>query len=55
MPKEEEEEAFGSQIISNSLCLNIDGQEVKQNEYVKLLGVQIDKKVNFDVCVKEVC
>ena len=40
---------------NNSLCLNIDGQKMKQSEHVKLLGVQIDNKLNFDVHVKEPC
>ena len=41
--------------INNSLCLNIDGQRVKQSEHVKLLGVQIDNKLHFDKHVKELC
>ena len=41
--------------INNSLCLNIDGQRVKQSEHVKLLGVQIDNKFHFDKLVKELC
>ena len=41
--------------INNLLCLNIDGQKIKQSEHVKLLGVQIDNKLNFNVHVKELC
>ena len=41
--------------IKNLLCLNIGGQKINQSEHVKLLGVQIDKKVNFNVHVKELC
>ena len=41
---------------SNSfLCLNIDGQKIKQSEHAKLLGVQIDNKLNFDMHLKEFC
>ena len=38
--------------INNLLCLNIGGQKINQSEHVKLLGVQIDKKLNFNVHVK---
>ena len=41
--------------ISNLLCLNIDGQKIKQSEHVKLLGVQIDNKLNFNAHIKELC
>ena len=41
--------------INNLLCLNIDGQKIKQSVHVKLLGVQIDNKLNFNVHVKELC
>ena len=41
--------------IINSLCLNIDGQKIKQSEHVKLLGVQIGNKLHFDKHVKELC
>ena len=41
--------------INNFLCLNIDGQKIKQSEHVKLFGVQIDSKLNFDMHVKELC
>ena len=41
--------------INNSPFLNIDGQKVKQSEQVKLLGVQIDNKLHFDIHVKELC
>ena len=41
--------------INNFLCLNIDGQKTKPSEHVKLLGVQIDKKLHFDMNVKELC
>ena len=41
--------------ISNSLCLNIDGKKVRQSEHVKLLGIQIDNKLYFDMHVKELC
>ena len=41
--------------INNLLCLNIDGQKIKQSEHVKLLGVQIGSKLNFNVHVKELC
>ena len=30
--------------INNFLCLNINGQKIKQSEHVKLLGVQIENK-----------
>ena len=40
---------------NNSLCLNIDGQKIKQSEHVKLLGVQKDNKLHFDKHVKEQC
>ena len=33
--------------INNFLCLNINGQKMKQSEHVKLLGVQIEKKLRF--------
>ncbi len=39
----------------NSFILNIGGQEVKQSEQVKLLGVQIDNSLTFDAHVKELC
>ena len=41
--------------IKNSICLNIDWQTVKQSEYVKLCGVQIDNKLHFDMHVKDLC
>ena len=41
--------------IYNLLCLNIDGQKIKQNENVKLLGVQIGNKSNFNVHVTKLC
>ena len=41
--------------INNLLSLNIDGQKIKQSEHVKLLGVQIDNKLNFNVHIKELC
>ena len=41
--------------INNLLCLNTDGQKIKQSEHVKLLGVQIDNKLNFNVHIKELC
>ena len=37
------------------VCLNIDGQKIKQREHVKLLGIEIDSKSNFDMHVKEPC
>ena len=39
--------------IYNLLCLTIDGRKIKQSEHVKLLGVQINSKLNFNVHVKE--
>ena len=42
-------------MTNNFLCLNIDGQKTKQSEHVKLLGVQIDNKLNFDMNAKELC
>ena len=33
--------------------LNFDGQKVTQSEHVKLLGVQIDNKLHFDMHAKE--
>ena len=33
----------------------IDGEKVRQSEHVKLLGVQISNKSNFDMHVKELC
>ena len=41
--------------IDNFLCLNIHGQKIKQSEHVKLFGVEIDDKLNFDMHVKELC
>ena len=41
--------------INNSLCINIDEKRVKQSEYVKLRGVQIDNKLHFDMHVKDLC
>ena len=41
--------------INNFLCLNIDGQKIKQSEHIELLGVEIDNKLNFDMHVKELC
>ena len=38
-----------------SFILNIGGQQVKQSEQVKLLGVQIDNSLKFDAHVKELC
>ena len=37
------------------LCLNIDGRKIKESEHVKLLGVQIDNKLYFNVHIKELC
>ena len=34
--------------VNSSLCLNTDGQEVKQSEHVKVVGFEIDKKLHFD-------
>ena len=39
----------------NSFILNIGGQQVRQSEQVKLLGVQIDNSLTFDTHVKELC
>ena len=39
--------------INSALYLNTDGQKVTQSEYVKLLGVQTDNKLYFDMHVKE--
>ena len=39
--------------INNLLCLTIDGRKIKQSEHVKLLGVQINSKLNFNVHVKK--
>ena len=39
----------------SSFILNIGGQQVKQSEQVKLLGVQIDNSLKFDAHVKELC
>ena len=39
----------------NSFILDIDGQQIKQSEQVKLLGVQIDNCLTFDAHVKELC
>ena len=39
----------------NSFILDISGQQVKQSEQVKLLGVQIDNSLTFDAHVKELC
>ena len=41
--------------INSSLCLNIDEQKVRQSEYVKLRGIQIDNKLHFDMHAKELC
>ena len=35
--------------------LNIVGQKVKQIDHVKLLGVQIDLNLHFDLYAKELC
>ena len=39
----------------SSFILNIGGQQAKQSEQVKLLGVQIDNSLKFDAHVKELC
>ena len=39
----------------NSFILDIDGQQIKQSEQVKLLGVQIDNSLTFDAHIKELC
>ena len=39
----------------NSFILDISGQQVKQSEQVKLLGVQIDNSLTFDAHIKELC
>ena len=39
----------------NSFILYIDGQQMKQSEQVKLLGVQIDNSLIFDANAKELC
>ena len=39
----------------SSFILNIGGQQVKQSEQVKLLGVQIDNSLKFDAHVEELC
>ena len=41
--------------VNNFLCLNIHVQKINQSEHVKLLGVQIDNKLNFDMHDKELC
>ena len=41
--------------IDNFLCLSIDGQKIKQSDHVKLSGVEIDSKLNFDTHDKELC
>ena len=41
--------------ISNSLCLNADGQKVRKSEHIKLLGIQIDNKLYFGMPVRELC
>ena len=41
--------------INNFFCLSFDGQKIKQSEHLKLLGVQIVNKLNFDMHVKELC
>ena len=39
----------------NSFILDIDGQQIKQSEQAKLLGVQIDNSLTSDAHVKELC
>ena len=41
--------------VGKSCPTNIDGQKIKQSELVKLLGVQIDNQLSFDMHVMELC
>ena len=41
--------------IKNSFCINIGRQKIKHSEQVRLLGVQIDNKLIFNLHVKELC
>ena len=39
----------------HNLCIDIDGNVIKASKSVKLLGIIIDNKLNFDSHIKEMC
>ena len=41
--------------ISDSLCINLDGQQLNNVSCANYLGMKIDKNVNWNVYVKKLC